>query len=467
MKNITRRQWLQTAGIATASAAALSQPAHGQRTTQKPNIIFILADDLGYGDLGCYGQQTIQTPNIDRMAREGMRFTQCYSGSTVCAPSRCALMTGLHTGHCRIRGNKRVPLQPEDTTVAEMLKAEGYSTALIGKWGLGEPNTTGVPNRKGFDYFFGYLNQGNAHNYYPEYLWKNEEKFPLTGNVCRDDDPRVSIEREQYSHDLFAEDAIRYVDEHKDDPFFLYLALTIPHANNERGRREGIGMEVPDFGDYEDEDWDIGQKGHAAMISRMDRDVGRLLDKLQELGIADNTLVIFTSDNGPHKEGGADPEFFDSNGDLRGIKRDLYEGGIRVPAIAWWPGQVQAGSESDEPWAFWDFLPTAAELAAINPPKQLDGTSIVPALNGRTLKRSQPLYWEFHERGFSQALRWKNWKAVRPKQDRSIEIYDVVTDPGENNNLAGQNSDIDRFAEDYFANGRTDSSEWPVKARST
>lgn len=459
MNHLTRRQFLG----ATAGAAALSLSAQGQSPDRKPNIIFILADDLGYGDLGCYGQQTIQTPHIDAMAREGSRFTQCYAGSTVCAPSRCALMTGLHTGHGRVRGNKRVPLQPQDTTVAEILKTAGYHTALIGKWGLGEPDSTGIPNRKGFDYFFGYLNQHHAHNYYPEYLWKNEEKFPLVGNVCRDDDPIISVERAQYSHDLFAEDALRYVEEHQDDPFFLYLALTIPHANNERGNKEGVGMEVPDYGDYADQDWAIGQKGHAAMISRMDRDVGRLLDKLRELSIAENTLVIFTSDNGPHKEGGADPEFFNSRGGLRGIKRDLYEGGIRVPAIAWWPESIEAKTESDQPWTFWDFLPTAAELAGAETPTHLDGISMVPALRGSDLDRKEPLYWEFHERGFSQALRWGPWKAVRPKQDQPIELYNLVEDRSESNNVAGNHPDLVQIARDYFVNGRTDSGEWPVK----
>ncbi len=458
MSHLTRRQFLGTA----AGAATLTLSAQGQRASRKPNIIFILADDLGYGDLGCYGQQTIRTPRIDAMAREGLRFTQCYSGSTVCAPSRCALMTGLHTGHCRVRGNKRVPLEPEDTTVAETLKTAGYHTALIGKWGLGEPDSTGIPNRKGFDYFFGYLNQHNAHNYYPEFLWKNEAKFPLDGNVCRDDEPIVSVERAQYSHDLFAEDALRYVEEHQDDPFFLYLALTIPHANNERGRIEGVGMEVPDFGEYADQDWPIGQKGHAAMVSRMDRDVGRLLDKLRELGIAENTLVIFTSDNGPHKEGGADPEFFHSGGGLRGIKRDLYEGGIRVPAIAWWPGQIDAETESDQPWTFWDVLPTAAELAGAETPNNLDGISILPALHGANLYRKEPLYWEFHERGFSQALRWGPWKAVRPKQDRPIELYNLDDDRSESKNLADQHPDLVQFAHDHFSSGRTDSDEWPV-----
>jgi len=326
MRAMTRRDWLKAAGLVAGAGTLTACRTRGKGMgRRKPNIIFILADDLGYGDLGCYGQTVIQTPALDRMAREGIRFTQCYAGSTVCAPSRCCLMTGLHTGHAHVRGNALVPLRPEDRTVAEVLKDAGYATALIGKWGLGEPESTGVPNRKGFDYFFGYLNQGRAHNYYPEFLWRNEEEFPLQGNV--EVQPRVSSERVQYSHDLFVSEALQYVEEHQSEPFFLYLALTIPHANNEGGRATGDGMEVPDYGAYKDKDWPNPQKGHAAMISRMDRDVGRLLDTLKALGIDEDTVVFFTSDNGPHKEGGADPEFFKSSGPLRGIKRDLYEGG--------------------------------------------------------------------------------------------------------------------------------------------
>ncbi|HYE31329.1 MAG TPA: arylsulfatase, partial [Methylomirabilota bacterium] len=310
------------------------------QAADKPNIIFILADDLGYGDLACYGNKRIKTPNLDRMAQEGMRFTSAYAGSTVCAPSRSALMTGQHTGHTRIRGNARVPLLPEDVTVAEVLKQNGYKTALVGKWGLGEADTTGVPNEQGFDYFFGYLNQRHAHNYYPTFLWRNKEKVKLSNIVPMEDEESagVATEKKEYTHDLFAEEALKWVTENSKSPFFLYLAFTIPHSNNEAKQQ---GMEVPSDEPYTNESWPQPEKNKAAMITRMDRDVGRLLAKLKDLAIDDNTIVFFTSDNGPHKEGGNDPNFHQSSGPLRGIKRAMYEGGIRVPMIVRWPGKVK------------------------------------------------------------------------------------------------------------------------------
>ncbi len=339
----------------------------------RPNIVFILSDDLGYGELGCYGQKLIQTPRIDRMAAEGMHFTNCYAGSTVCAPSRCTLMTGFHTGHCRIRGNAAVPLLPEDVTVAKLLKSAGYATGILGKWGLGEPGSTGVPTRQGFDYWFGYLDQVHAHNYYPDYLWRNETKVPLPNVV----EKGVATKRVVYSHDLFAAESLEFVEKHKNEPFFLYLALTIPHANNEAFTAGKDGMEVPDDKPYSDRAWPRVEKNKAAMITRMDADVGRLLDKLKELGLDERTLVFFTSDNGPHHEGGVDPAFFHAAGPLRGGKRDLYDGGIREPMIARWPGHIAAGQTSNFVWAFWDFLPTAAELAARGRPR---GSTASPSL---------------------------------------------------------------------------------------
>jgi len=461
---VNRRSFLASLGAVAALPACRPASSAPTRTTHtKPNIIFILADDLGYGDLGCFGQKKIQTPNIDRMAAEGLRFTDAYAGSTVCAPSRCCLMTGRHTGHALVRGNARVPLRPHDVTVAERLKLAGYATGIIGKWGLGEPNSTGVPNRQGFDHWFGYLNQRHAHNYYPAMLWRNETPVRLRNEVDhfvrgRDRSPGgVATTRVDYSHDLFAADALKFVRRHKHNPFFLYLALTIPHANNEAGAK---GMEVPDHGIYATEDWPDPQKGHAAMITRMDRDVGRLFALLKELAIDNNTIVFFTSDNGPHREGGARPEFFDSNGPLRGIKRALYEGGIRVPAIARWPGHVAPGTTSNHPWAFWDFLPTACELAGVAAPGDIDGVSFFPALLGKPQKRPPFLYWEFHERAFVQAVRMGKWKGVRYGTAEPLELYDLAADIGETKDVAAQHPDIVARIEAYLATARTDSPHW-------
>ncbi|HEY9437033.1 MAG TPA: arylsulfatase [Blastocatellia bacterium] len=430
----------------------------------RPNIIFIQADDLGYGDLSCYGQRKFRTPNIDRLAAEGMRFTQYYAGSTVCAPSRSALMTGQHTGHTRIRGNARHPLLPEDVTVAEALKSAAYKTALIGKWGLGEAGTTGVPNRQGFDYFFGYLNQRHAHNYYPTFLWRNEKRIDLR-NLVPDEDAEgsgVSTNRVDYAHDLMAEEALEFIEGNGGGPFFIYLAFTIPHANNEAKNK---GMEVPDLGEFASEDWPDQEKAKAAMITRLDRDVGRLMALLKKLGIDDNTLVFFTSDNGPHREGGADPDFFDSNGPLRGIKRDLYEGGIRVPMIARWPKRIKAGAKSDQVWAHWDLLPTLAEVAGVKPPANIDGVSMFNALRGRRQRDHEFLYWEFHERGFSQAARMGDWKAVRKSPDSPLELYDLKNDLGEQNDGAAKHPEIVKKIEYYLKTARTESELWPIGKR--
>jgi arylsulfatase A-like enzyme len=454
------------------SCAGIGQTTTSQK--KRPNIIFILADDLGYGDLGCYGQETIRTPNLDRMAVEGMRFTDHYAGSTVCAPSRCALMTGLHTGHCLIRGNALVPLRPEDVTVAELLKKAGYQTGIIGKWGLGEEGSTGIPNKQGFDYWFGYLNQRHAHNYYPTYLWRNEEKVPLKNEV-RDVNPPggVATKRVEYSHDLFTKEALSFVERNKNKTFFLYLAYTIPHANNEAGKN---GMEVPSLEPYADRDWPEPAKGHAAMITRMDRDIGRLFAKLKELDLDQDTLVMFSSDNGPHKEGGADPAFFKSFGPLRGYKRHLYEGGIRVPMIARWPGKInppyvgriKAGSVSNHVSAFWDFLPTCCELAGIQSPQGIDGISMVPTLLGQPDEQEQHefLYWEFHEQGKKQAVRMGKWKGVRlnvaKNPDGPIELYDLQADIGEKQNIAASHPEIAAKMTEYMKFSHTPSEHWPL-----
>ncbi len=462
---------LQSPPIAVLALACLlpALQASPSFAEGQPNIVFIMADDLGYGDLGCYGQTRIATPNIDRLATRGIRFTQVYAGSTVCAPSRSSLMTGQHTGHTRVRGNAQVPLEPGDFTVAEMLKSAGYTTALIGKWGLGEPGSTGIPTRQGFDHFFGYLNQVHAHNYYPDYLWNDEQKMPLEGNAIGDV-TGVSIDCRQYSPDLMVEQAEAFLNQNKSRPFFLYFALTLPHANNERGNSEGNGMEIPPSSPaaqlYADRDWPAPQKNHAAMISKLDSDVGRVLDTLSQLGLDKNTIVFFTSDNGTHKEGGADPEFFDSSGPLQGYKRALYDGGIPIPMIVSWPGIVPQGKTSDQVWAFWDLMPTLADLVkGAQVESSIDGVSIAPVILGQQSSVPHPpLYWEFHERGFKQAVRDGDWKAVKLAPDQPLELYDLATDIAEKHNVASQHPDVVARIEAFLATARTDSPDFPIQA---
>ncbi len=426
----------------------------------KPNIIFILADDLGYGELGCYGQKRIKTPNLDRLAAEGTRFTQCYAGSTVCAPSRAALMTGRHTGHVSIRGNALVPLSTNEIIVAELLKAAGYQTGLIGKWGLGETNTPSTPDQRGFDEWLGFLNQHHAHDYYPAHLWRSSvlSEEGLTNSLIFQNQNGA---RGRYVHDLFTQAATNFIRVSKYKPFFLYLAYTIPHANNEL---KELGMQVPSDAPYAAEDWPQPERNKAAMITRMDRDIGALLAQLKALRIESNTVVFFSSDNGPHKEGGANAQFFQSSGPLRGIKRDMYEGGIRVPMIARWPGKIPAGVTSDQVWAFWDFLPTAAELAGVKPPAGIDGLSMLPALLGKKqTNQHEFLYWEFHEKGSRQAVRTGDWKAVRLAPGAPLELYDLKSDPGETNNVAASRPAVVAKVEAYLKTARTESEHWPLK----
>ena len=419
----------------------------------KPNIIYIMADDLGYGDVGVFGQELIQTPNIDKMASEGMKLTHHYAGNTVCAPSRCTLMTGLHNGHARIRGNKRVPLLEEDITVAEVLKNAGYTTGLVGKWGLGEEASSGIPNKQGFDYFYGYLNQAHAHNHYPAFLYENERRDSLANSVETIQDGYSagisghSTNKLVYSNDLFEEKALDFITKNKEKPFFLYLALTVPHANNEAGRFNESGMEVPSLGIYEKEDWPENQKRHAAMIGRLDLTVGLVIQKLRDLGLDDNTLLIFTSDNGPHNEGGADSEFFNSNGPLRGTKRDLYEGGIRVPTIARWPGKIEAGSTSHHVSGFVDFLSTVSEFVQSTMNIATDGISYLPILLGQKEPFDHDLYWEFYEQGGKQAVLFdKNWKCIKLNvnnpSETKIELYNLAEDIEEQRNLADEFPEI-------------------------
>jgi len=408
--------------------------------TRRPNIVFILADDLGYGDLGCYGQAKIKTPHLDRLAAEGLRFTHAYAGSTVCAPSRCTLMTGKHTGHSRVRGNLRVPdelaLEPGDVTLAEVLKQAGYRTGIFGKWALGEIGSTGYPLDQGFDEWFGFFSQTHAHNYYPEHLLDGRGSLQLMGNA--------GTQRKDYAPDVIHRRAMAFLDKQTTaQPFFLYVPMTTPHANNEMGRDTKNGQEVPSDVPYSNETWPQVEKNFAAMVTRMDAQVGEILAALKAKGLDDNTLVMFSSDNGPHKEGGHDSEFFDSNGPLRGTKRDLYDGGIRVPAIARWTGRIAPRQTSAHPWAFWDLLPTFAELAGAAPPAGLDGLSLVPTLTGQGRQRAHDyLYWEFHERGFAQAVRMHQWKAIRLNGQSTVELYDITQDPGETRNLAAQHPDV-------------------------
>ena len=435
-------------------AASLARPA---RSAQAPNIIFILADDLGYGDLGCYGQKQIKTPNLDRLAAEGIRFTQCYAGTTVCAPSRSCLMTGQHSGHTRVRGNDATPLRPEDVTVAELLKKAGYTTGLIGKWGLGLDGTTGTPGKKGFDEFFGFLSQTAAHAYYPTNIWRNEDILLLDANA--NDQKRV------YIHDQFTRAATNFVRLNKNVPFFLYLAYTLPHANNELGKASGNGMEIPDDAPYTHEDWPQPEKNKAAMITRLDRDIGRLLDAVQKHRLDSNTVVFFASDNGPHNEGGSKAAFFHSSGPLRGIKRDLYEGGIRVPMLVRWPGHVPTNTVSDEPWAFWDFLPTAAALARTAAPDGIDGISMLPTLLGwPQTNRHDFFYWEFHEKGSKQAVRMGDWKGLRLSPGAPLELYHLRTDPGETNNVANAHTNVVAQIESRLGAARTESERWPLQS---
>ncbi len=437
--------------VATAGSEvfASTKSENNLPKSTRPNVIFILADDLGYGDLGCYGQRDIKTPNIDRLAKEGMKFTRFYAGSTVCAPSRCTLMTGLNTAHCRIQDNIRyITLVKEDLTVADLFKKAGYNTGIIGKWGLGEYGE-GLPNNQGFDYFYGYLNQIHAHNYYPDFLWRNKDRVELANVIKRPDNSypeanelgAAAVERVEYSQDICSDEAISFIRK-TSEPFFLYLPYLIPHANNEAPFvLNEHGMEVPDEGIYVDKDWPEAQKCHAAMITKLDAYVGRIVQAVKDKGIDDDTIIIFTSDNGPHKEAGADPDFFDSNGPLRGIKRDLYEGGIRVPFIASWKDKIEAGAVNDHISAFWDFLPTISELVDIELEHYTDGISMLPTLRGddRAQKQHNHLYWRFPFTG-EEAILIGDWKGVW--RVTGFELYNLKKDISEEIEISAEYPEI-------------------------
>lgn len=425
----------------------------------RPNVILILADDLGIGDLGCYGQEKIRTPNLDRMAAAGMRFTQAYAGSTVCAPSRCCLMTGLHNGHGRVRDNipHGVFLQPDDLTVAEALKQAGYRTGAIGKWGLGNPGSWGLPNMQGFDEFFGYLDQDHAHNYYPEYLWENEREVLQPGNRAN--------KRQSYSPELLARRATAFIQENAQRPFFLYFAPTLPHWSD-YPRNSPDSQDIP-IDTYEKEAWPEVERKYASMVTLLDKHVGQILGQVSELGLSRQTLVIFTSDNGPSAERLHRPAFFKSGGPFRGTKRDLNEGGIRVPMLAHWSGAIQPGSICEEICAFWDFLPTAAELAGLPAPEKTDGISLLPALEGRPRKQHDFLYWDYgHGREkFSQAVRKGKWKAIRNGSASFVELYDVIRDPAEATDLSAKHPEVTLAMTELMDLAMTPSPDYPILDR--
>ncbi|MEY2917795.1 MAG: hypothetical protein RIS73_1509, partial [Bacteroidota bacterium] len=450
--------------------------AQQPKKAKQPNIIFILSDDLGYADIGCYGQQKTETPNIDRLSKEGMKFTQFYSGSTVCAPARTTLMTGLHTGHTPIRGNKtftpegQTALADSIVTIANILQQNGYRTAAFGKWSLGFITTSGDPNKKGFDEFYGYNCQSLAHDYYPDHLWHNHERIDFKENIN---------DNTTYSADTIHAEAMRFIQQQNNSkPFFLYLPYTLPHGDvilphdsvynyyikkfNEQPLLSPLisaGKSTHSFEPYP-------HAAFAAMVSRLDKYVGEIVNSINKKGLAENTLIIFCSDNGPHKENGGDPEFFENHGIYRGIKRDLYEGGIRVPFIAYWKGKIQP-AVTDQWLSLWDMYPTFQQLAGLPVDKKVDGISIVPAL---LKKGEQPqhdyLYWEFHENNGRQALRWKDWKLVKLNVNATastiVELYNLQDDPSEKNNVAIKFPDMVKKLDAMLHKAHASNKDWPL-----
>jgi len=424
-----------------AGSADAAEPA-------KPNVIFILCDDLAMGDLGCYGQARIKTPHLDQLAKEGVRFTQAYTGAPVCAPSRAVLLTGRHTGHGPIRANHEIkpegqlPLPPNTFTVARLFKDHGYATACTGKWGLGMFDSPGSPLKVGFDHFFGYNCQRHAHSYFPAYLYR--------------DDQRIALDRKTYAQNLIADDTLAWVKASKDRPFFLYYALTLPHTK----------LEIDDLGEYARTDWSPEQKTYAAMVTRMDRDIGRLLTLLKELKLDENTLVVVAGDNGSaFAPDSALGKFFNQSCGLRGFKRSVYEGGLRQACIARWPGTTPAGRVCDEPWAFWDFLPTCQDLLGVKPDAaKTDGASVLPLLRGQAGPRRTCFYWELHEGGrFIQAVRFGDWKAVKNGLAAPVELYDLKADPSETRNVAAGNAAVLAQAADLLKSQRVDDPNWPLR----
>lgn len=450
--------------VLTLSMATLLLGAEGE----KPNLVYLLLDDAGYGDLSCYGQQKFATPNMDRLAAEGLRFTQHYSGSTVCAPTRCCLMTGVHTGHSYVRGNREVrpegqsPMPSDIVTLPRLLKQAGYATGAFGKWGLGAPGSPSDPAHH-FDVFFGYNCQREAHTYYPKHLWNNFEKVPLDGQT--------------HSADVIMSEALEFVRANQEKPFFLFLPVTIPHAAMHATEEylAPFRKKFPQFenkvGRYANTETKNPIAAFAGMMTQVDAHLGQLMQLLDELNLDDRTLVMLSSDNGPHKEGGHDPKFFDSNGPLRGHKRDLYEGGVRAPLIARWPGKIAEGNESAMISAHWDMLPTFCELAGVAVPQLVDGVSLVPELTGQSDKQRQHeyLYWEFYEQGGKRAARFGDWKAVQLNVNKDknapIELYFLPEDIGETNNVADDHPEVVARAIKIFADAHTPSEFWSFGSR--
>lgn len=471
------------AALSVLSAGSSASPL--KRPIQKPNIIYILADDLGYGDLSCYGQKKFRTPNIDQLAKNGMLFTRHYAGCTVCAPSRSSLMTGLHTGHTPIRGNKgwepegQHPIPANTFTIAEMLKEAGYTTGAFGKWGLGFIGTEGDPNKQGFDEFFGFNCQSLAHNYFPSYLWYNNQKVILQGNS--------GDQFKEYAPKLIHDKALRFIEKNNPNqtrkPFFLFYPNIIPHAELlllEENMKEFRGKLLPEkiykgaepgATNFRNGGYGTQPESHAAfaaMVTLLDKQVGEIVAKLKELELDKNTIIIFSSDNGPHLEGGADPDYFDSNGPLKGFKRDLYEGGIRVPMIASWIGKIKAASTTDHVSAFWDVMPTVAEIAGIPVREKLDGISFLPSLTGNGIQeKHETLYWEFHELDGRQALLRNDWKLVRyhvfAPEKITTELYNLKTDIGEENNVASGNPELVKEMLEMLNKSRIDSEVFPFR----
>ncbi|WP_430931132.1 arylsulfatase [Saccharicrinis sp. 156] len=474
---------LMALGLFSCNSSQTNKKTEGVKENVKPNIIYILADDAGYGDLGCYGQTRFETPNLDKLAERGMRFTQHYSGSTVCAPSRSSLLTGQHTGHTPVRGNKEVkpegqhPMPSSSVTIAEVMKRAGYVTGAFGKWGLGFPGSEGDPNMQGFDEFYGYNCQRMAHRYYPPYLWHNQEKIDMPGN-----DWTKTV---TYAQDEIQKETLKFIENNKDESFFAFVPIVIPHAEliapddsilaKYDGKFNETAYEGTEGAAYGDDfvihkycPQEKPRATFAAMMYRMDVYVGQIVTKLKELGIEENTIVMFASDNGPHQEGGADPDFFNSNGGLRGYKRDLYEGGIRSPFIVSWPGTVKAGSVSNHISAFWDVLPTCAELAGVQETVENDGISFVPELLGKEQPKHEYLYWEFHEKGGRLAVRMDNWKGVvynvaKPNKT-TFELFDLDNDVSEQTDVSKKNPEVVNKIKDILKVARTESDVFKFKA---